>query len=62
MKQIQRAWALSLLVICLTTLVIAASWLLPAAVPDWAVRLAGVLDLAALFALAYTTFKKLQKV
>ena len=60
MKSIQTAWAVSLIVIGLGAVAIGVSRLLPGAVPDGAVRLAGVLDLAALPVLVYTTVRKIR--
>lgn len=59
MKRINQVWSVSLMVIGLTTLVVAGSRILGITLPDAAVVAAGVLDLIALPVLSFTTVRKL---
>lgn len=61
MKNVQRLWGLSLMAAGLAALAAALSRLLPGLMPDWAVRLAGIVDLIALPALGFTSVKKLRR-
>lgn len=54
-------WSLSLLVIGISTVILAGSNIIGIELPDIAVRIIGVIDLIALPVLAYTTVKKIKK-
>lgn len=54
-------WGISLIVIGITTLVLAGSNIIGLTLPDAVVRILGIIDLIALPFLAYTTVKKAKK-
>lgn len=58
--ELNRAWGLSLLVIGVSTLILAAQAILAFPLPDWIVRILGIADLLALPVLAFTSIRKLR--
>ena len=60
MKKINIMWSISLIVIGIATIILAGSNLMGVDLPDIAVRICGITDLAALPVLAFTTVKKLK--
>lgn len=60
-KRINRVWAISLFVAGITTLILAGSNFAGVRLPDIVLRIAGVLDLIALFTLSFFTAKKFIK-
>ena len=54
-------WGCSLLVIGIVTLILAGSGIIGIDLPDVAVRILGIVDLAAILFLAYTSVKKFRK-
>lgn len=57
-KRTDRVWVLSLLVAGIATMILAGSHFVGVGLPDMVVRIIGVLDLIALFALSFLTAKK----
>lgn len=60
-KRIDRVWAISLTVVGISTVILVGAGLFGLRLPDIVVRGIGLLDLAALFALAFSTAKKIIK-
>lgn len=60
-KKINAAWARSLFVVGITTVILLGAKILGLEMADNVVRVLGILDLAALFALALTTVRKLSQ-
>lgn len=58
MKTTELLWACSLICIGICTIILAGANILSLALPELLIRLLGVIDLAALPVLAYTTVKK----
>lgn len=59
-KRTDRVWAMSLIVVGIATVLLAGAGLFDVGLPDIAVRGIGLLDLAALFMLAFSTAKKIK--
>ena len=57
-KEIDSVWPISLMVVGIVTVIICGSKIVGFDLPDWLARTLGILDLAAVFALIFTTFKK----
>ena len=57
-KKIDRVWSISLMVVGIVTVIICGSNIVGFDLPDWLARTLGILDLTAVFALIFTTFKK----
>ena len=60
-NKIDLIWGCSLLVIGIVTLILAGSGIIGINLPDAAVRILGIVDLAAIPFLAYTSVKKFRK-
>lgn len=60
MKTTNLLWSFSLIVIGICTLILAGANLLQIDLPDLMIRLVGLIELAALPVLGYTTVKKLK--
>ena len=60
-NRIDRVWALSLFVAVIATMILAGSHFVGMRLPDMVVRIIGVLDLIAIFALSFLTVKKWRK-
>ena len=56
-RRVNQLWALSLIVIGCASMIHAGAGLLGLELPDWAVRVLGLADLAALPVLAYTSVR-----
>ena len=60
-KKNDLVWSISLILIGLTTIILAGSNIVGIELPDAAVRILGIVDLIALPFLAYSTVKKVKK-
>ena len=60
-KKIDLLWSISLMLIGVATFILAGSNIIGIELPDAIIRILGILDLAALPLLAYTTVKKAKK-
>lgn len=60
-KRTDRVWAMSLIAVGIATVILAGAGLFGARLPDIVVRSIGMLDLAVLFTLAFSTAKKIIK-
>lgn len=61
MKNINVFWNLSLLIICVCTIILAGSNIIGIELNDVLTRVLGILDLVCLPVLAFTTIKKIKK-
>lgn len=61
LKRTDRVWAISLFVAGIATVILAGSHFAGVRLPDMVVRIIGVLDLIAIFALSFLTVRKLIK-
>ena len=57
-RKIDYAWSISLIVVGIATVIICGSNLVGIDLPDWLTRSLGIIELAAVFVLIFTTIRK----